>query len=136
MRTLAGSSPVESVLQRDSYTAYGDFGGVYGRGPVARLTDGPIALAPDSTVFFAEGNAIRRLSLQGEITTWSGSLTDREGSHRDEPAAEARFDRIDRDPTVWCKWWTATRDIQSLLNQDILVRGAAGGAARAIISPK
>ncbi|RYY18940.1 MAG: hypothetical protein EOO36_06990, partial [Cytophagaceae bacterium] len=95
VRTLAGAPPAQFVLLRNSYTAYGDFGGgVDGRGAAARLTPGPIAVAPDGTVFFAEGNTIRRLSPQGEVTTWSGSLTDEYGSHRDGMATEARFNHI------------------------------------------
>ena len=97
VRTLAGAPPAQNVLPRDSYTTYGDYNpSVDGHGRTARLRPGALAVAPDGTVFFAEDNAVRRLSPQGEVTTWAGSLStnDDEVRHRDGPVAQARFYQI------------------------------------------
>ena len=96
VRTLAGSPPEQYVLLRDSYTAYGDYNPrIDGRGLAARMgPNGPLAVAPDGTVYFAETYAVRRLSPRGEVTTLGGSLNKWEGSYRDGSAAEARFGYI------------------------------------------
>ena len=96
VRTLAGAPPAQHVPLRNSYTAYGDFSGnADGRGPAARLSpNGPLVVAPDGTVYFAQTNAVRRLSPQGEVTTLGGALTGMDGGYRDGPATEARFNYI------------------------------------------
>ena len=96
VRTLAGLPPAQYVLLRDSYTAYGDYNpSADGHGLGVRMgPSGPVAVAPDGTVYFAETNVVRRLSPKGEVTTLAGTLNYREGSSRDGAATEARFDYI------------------------------------------
>ena len=48
-------------------------------------------MAPDGTVYFSESNTIRRISPQGDVTTWAGNPGYDPGGHRDGPAAQALF---------------------------------------------
>ncbi|TPG65638.1 hypothetical protein [Hymenobacter nivis] len=99
VRTLAGSPPAQYVLLRNGFTTYGDNNpSIDGRGLGARmLPSGPLAVAPDGTVYFTETNAVRRLSPQGEVTTLGGAMwagkADVPGDHKGGLTGRARFDQ-------------------------------------------
>lgn len=50
-------------------------------------------MAPDGTVFVSQSNTIRRISPQGNVTTWAGQPGQDGGGHRDGPGAQAIFNR-------------------------------------------
>ncbi|MDQ2793453.1 MAG: NHL repeat-containing protein [Bacteroidota bacterium] len=99
--TLAGAPPEQQRLDNGAGTTTMDVSTDEtgspdyhrnGKGLAARFLGlAGMAAAPDGTVFVSEGNAIRRISPQGEVTTWAGQRGDDEGSYRDGPAQQARF---------------------------------------------
>lgn len=97
--TLAGEAPARQVLRNGStMTLNGDSGFSdgqrNGQGSAARFSGlAGIAVAPDGTVFVSQSNTIRRISSQGDVTTWAGQPGRDGGGHRDGPGAQAIFNR-------------------------------------------
>ncbi|MGI4743342.1 MAG: hypothetical protein ACRYG7_49960 [Janthinobacterium lividum] len=99
MTTLAGEAPARQVLRNGSAmslngdTSLSD-GQRNGRGSATRFSGlAGITVAPDGTVFVSQSNTIRRISPQGDVTTWAGQPGQDGGGHRDGPGAQAIFNR-------------------------------------------
>lgn len=71
----------------------GQQGTADGVGPAARLSNPrAIAVAPDGTIYIGDGNAIRKITPAGAVSTWVGSIL--QSGTQNGNAATARFGPI------------------------------------------